>query len=175
LRPDIVESSPLQGRSTVQPASKHGVIVRTVLKDVSPDSITGVTLIHEHLSMHTSPAPIFYDDVGLIADEVGACARDGVSCIVDTGGQDLGRRIDDLRTIATRSGMLIVACGGLHGKSGYPRDTFQKSEDQIADDFFVLSQSERWGAIGEIGTGTAIPMDLDERRCSATELHAAPV
>lgn len=105
LRPDMAESFPLQGRKIAQPASQRRAIIRTVLKDVQPDSITGVTLIHEHLSMHAiPPAPTFYDDVGLIADEVGACARDGVSCIVDTGGQDLGRRIDDLRTIATRSG-----------------------------------------------------------------------
>lgn len=70
--------------------------------------------------------------------------------------------------------MLIVACGGLHGKSGYPPDTFRKSEDQIAEDFFVLSQSERWGAIGEIGTGTAVPMDLDERKVlrATAKLHA---
>jgi phosphotriesterase-related protein len=175
LRPDIAEPSPPQGRRGAQPTSNRSAIIRTVLKDVPPDSITGITLIHEHLSMHSaSPAPTFYDDVGLIADEVAACARDGVRCIVDAGGQDLGRRIQDLRTIATRSGMLIVACGGLHGKSGYPPDTFKKSEDQIAEDFFVLSRSEHWGAIGEIGTGTAVPMDADERkvlRATAT-LHA---
>ena len=141
---------------------------------MSPDSINGATLIHEHLSLHVNvPALTFYDDVDLIADEVKACAASGVRCIVDAGGRDLGRRIGDLRTIATRSGMLIVACGGLHLKSGYPPDTFKKTEDQIADDFYALATAERWGAIGEMGTGPAVPMDTDERKVlrAAAKLH----
>jgi hypothetical protein len=97
-----------------------------------------------------------------MADEVKACANDGVSCIVDTGYVDLGRSIDALRTIATRSGMLIVAGGGHHTRTVYPADTFQKSEEQIAEDFVRLATAERWGVIGEIGTGAAVPMDPDE-------------
>ena len=41
--------------------------------------------------------------------------------------------IDALRTIASRSGMLIVACGGLHGKGDYPPDALTKTSDQIAE------------------------------------------
>ncbi len=158
----------------VQPAAR-GAIVRTVIEDVPADSITGVTLIHEHLSLHVAaPSLKFYDDVALMTDEVKACAASGVRCIVDAGGRDLGRNIDDLRTIATRSGMLIVACGGLHLKSGYPPDTFQKSEEQIAEDFHALAAAERWGAIGEMGTGPMVPMDRDERKVlrAAARLHA---
>ncbi len=161
--------------SNIQRAASGSVVVRTVLEDVPPDSITGVTLIHEHLSLHVdAPSLKFYDDVALMTDEVKACAANGVRCIVDAGGRDLGRKIDDLRTIATRSGMLIVACGGLHLKSGYPPDTFQKTEEQIADDFHALAAAERWGAIGEMGTGPAVPMDRDERKVlrAAARLHA---
>src|SRR4051794_29456312 len=64
-------------------------IVRTVLADVPPASITGATLIHEHLSMNffgANPAFAFYRDMDLMSDEVRACADAGVSCIVDTGG-----------------------------------------------------------------------------------------
>jgi len=85
------------------------------------------------------------------------------------GTSDLGRKIDALRTIATRSQMHIVAGGGLHGKSDYPPDMLRKTADQIADDFYRLAIAERWGAIGEMGTGTAVPMDPDER----TALNAA--
>ena len=160
-----------------QPVFPKGAVVRTVLRDVPPERITGATLIHEHLSMGNAgnnPALKFYRDVDLIADEVKACANDGVSCIVDTGGMDLGRSIDALRTIATRSGMLIVASGGLHSKEGYPADTFQKTEEQIAEDFYKLATAERWGAIGEMGTGTAVPMDAQERKVlhAAARLHA---
>ncbi|HEY2905998.1 MAG TPA: hypothetical protein VGJ29_08855, partial [Vicinamibacterales bacterium] len=61
-----------------------------------------------------------------------------------------------------------------HGKSGYPADVFQKTEDQIAEDFYALAKAERWGAIGEIGTGTDVPMDRDERKVlrAVAKLHA---
>ena len=157
-----------------------GAIIRTVLEDVPPARITGTTLIHEHLSLGKAdwgperPTLKFYDDVNLIADEVRACAKDGVSCIVDTGVAGLGRRIAALRTIATRSGVFIVASGGLHAKSDYPPGTFDKNADQIADDLFALAKAERWGAIGEMGTGLDIPMDPEERKglLAAARLHA---
>src|SRR5258708_38158274 len=37
-------------RSSAQSPASTRAIVRTILKDVTPDSITGATLIHEHLS-----------------------------------------------------------------------------------------------------------------------------
>jgi len=140
-------------------------IIRTLLEDVPPARLTGITLFHEHLSMaRANGQPIFYDDTGLLADEVKACAADGVSCIVDAGVQGLGRKIDALRTIARQSGMLIVAGGGLHAKSDYPADVSRKTADQVADDFVALATAERWGVIGEMGTGTAVPMDPEERK-----------
>ena len=163
--------------AAARPPFPKGAVIRTILRDVPPERITGATLIHEHLSMGSggsSPALKFYQDLNLIADEVKACANDGVGCIVDTGGMDLGRSIDALRTIATNSSMLIVASGGLHSKDGYPADTLQKTEEQIADDFYKLAATERWGAIGEMGTGTAVPMDAQERKVlrAAARLHA---
>jgi phosphotriesterase-related protein len=177
LQEQAALAAPLQKSVAAQPGFPKGAVVRTILRDVPPERITGATLIHEHLSMGSSgdnPALKFYQDVDLIADEVKACANDGVSCIVDTGGMDLGRSIDALRTIATRSGMLIVASGGLHLKEGYPADTLQKTEEQVAEDFYKLATAERWGAIGEMGTGTAVPMDAQERKVlrAAARLHA---
>src|SRR5690242_1992932 len=95
-------------------------IIRTVLRDVAPEDIDGPILIHEHLSLGGTewgiqrPTATWYEDVDLIAREVAACTPSGVRCIVDMGTSDLGRRIGALRTIATRSKMLIVAGGGLH-------------------------------------------------------------
>lgn len=146
--------------------SRGPAIVRTILEDVAPEHLSGTTLIHEHLSFGSpgSARTKFYDDLGLIADEVRACAADGVSCIVDTGTDGLGRKIDALRTIASRSGMLIVACGGLHGKGDYPADAIGKTADQIADDLVEQASRERWGGIGEMGTGPGVPMDPMERK-----------
>jgi phosphotriesterase-related protein len=146
-------------------AFPKGAIIRTILEDIQPNRLTGTTLFHEHLSMsRTDGQPIFYDDTGLIADEVKACAADGVSCIVDAGVGGLGRKIGALRAIAQRSGMFIVAGGGLHAKSDYPQDVFRKTADQVADDFVALAKAERWGVIGEMGTGSAVPMDPEERK-----------
>lgn len=154
-------------------------IIRTILRDISPAEIDGPVLIHEHLSLGGTdwgierPASKWYEDVDVIASEVAACRTSGVRCIVDMGTSDLGRRIDSLRTIATKSNMLIVASGGLHAKDDYPPATARKTADDIADDFFRLATAERWGAIGEMGTGTAVPMDADERKAllAAAQLH----
>ena len=150
----------------------RGAIIRTILKDVQPDQLgTGATLIHEHLSLGKSPwgAPKpqwqwMNDDVQLMTDEVNATAKDGVSCIVDAGGLDLGRSIENLRQIAMHSNVHIVACGGFHLKADYPADTAQKSEDEIADYFYNGARTERWGALGEMGTGNGVPMDPEERK-----------
>jgi phosphotriesterase-related protein len=154
-------------------------IIRTVLRDVNPSEIDGTILIHEHLSLGGTdwgidrPGSKWYEDVDLIANEVAACMPDGVRCIVDMGTSDLGRKIDSLRTIATRSKMHIVAGGGLHAKDDYPPGTLRKTADQIADDFHRLAIAERWGVIGEMGTGTNVPMDSDERKAlvAAAKLH----
>ncbi|HEY2376056.1 MAG TPA: hypothetical protein VGH98_08790 [Gemmatimonadaceae bacterium] len=146
-------------------ATQNRTIIRTIHEDIPPDRLTGITLVHEHLSLSSRDgSPMFYDDVGLIADEVKACANDGVSCIVDTGNADLGRKIDSLRTIATRSGMHIVASGGRYRKVRYPPDVFQKTADQIADDLVEQANLERWGALGEIGTSVDVPTDPVERK-----------
>jgi phosphotriesterase-related protein len=177
LRDQTALAMSLQKSTAAQPAFPKGAVVRTILEDVPPERITGATLIHEHLSAGSTsdrPALQFYKDLDLMSEEVKACARDGVSCIVDAGTLDLGRRIDALRAIANRSGMLIVAGGGLHLKDGYAPDAFKKSEEEIAEDFYKLATAERWGTIGEMGTGTAVPMDADERKVlrAAARLHA---
>ena len=167
LRPRTGLGTVLHSITAAQPSLPEGSIVRTILRDVAPEDITGATLIHEHLSAgmtSSNPAVQFYRDLDLMSDEVKACSRDGVSCIVDTGNVDLGRSIDALRTIATKSGMLIVAGGGHHTRKVYPAEIFQQTEEQIAEDLVRLATAERWGVIGEIGTGTSLPMDPDERK-----------
>jgi phosphotriesterase-related protein len=161
-------------RLSVTPASQSRAIIRTILEDISPERLTGTTLFHEHLSMGSANGqPIFYDDTDLMAEEVRACAADGVSCIVDAGVAGLGRKIEALRAIAQRSGMFIVAGGGLHVRSDYPPDVFRKTADQVADDLVGLATTERWGVIGEMGTGTAVPMDAEERKAlqAAAKAH----
>jgi len=134
-------------------------IIRTILRDVSPDEIDGPILFHEHLSMRSA----WTDDLDLMAQEVAACKASGVRCIVDNGTIDLGRKIDALRAIATKSNMLIVASGGLHAGEDYPPEFAHKSPDEMADAMFRLATAERWGSIGEMGTANRSPIDPEER------------
>ena len=126
--------------------------------------------IHEHLSLGKTawgpprPNRQFMDDVQLMIDEVNAIPGDAVSCIVDAGNLGLGCNIDRLRQIATRTKVHIVACGGLRLKADHPPEIAQKTEEEIAEDFYRGARTERWGALGEIGTGTATPMDPEERK-----------
>ena len=138
----------------------QGAIIRTLLKDLPPQQLgNGVTLIHEHMSLAQSPWPgsperptwKFFDNVDVIAEEVKSVAQDGVTCIVDGGGFGLGRKVQNLRTIAEKSGIHIVGSGGLHRKNTYPPDFFKKEEDQIVEEMFRDLNAERWGIIGEIG------------------------
>ncbi len=162
-----------QGTSarTPAPAYPRGAIIRTILKDVPPDRLgIGATLIHEHLSIGQTawgpPRPTwqYTDDVRLMTEEVNAMPDGRVSCIVDAGNAGLGRNIARLRDIAMHSKVHIVACGGLRLKGDFPPDIAQKNEDQIANDFLIAARAERWGALGEIGTGPAVPMDPEERK-----------
>ena len=149
----------------------RGAIIRTILKDISPDAITGATLFHEHLSIDmsiiTSPGryalppppgrgaaaagPPPSANVDLMVDEVKAAARDGVSCIVDGGHPDMGRKLENLRQIAERSGVYIVASGGYYMDRSYPPEIAAKSEDQIANELAQEATAQHLGAFGEIG------------------------
>jgi phosphotriesterase-related protein len=153
-----------------------GAIVRTVLKDISPETLaTGTTLFHEHLSMGPHPyeppptAPVEADwreNVDWVAEEVKAAAKDGVSCIVSGGTRDLGQKAADVRRIGelvAPAGVHIVLSDALWTRSAYPQDIATKPEEQIADEFVRDAIEQRWGAIGELGSSST-PMHPDERK-----------
>jgi predicted metal-dependent phosphotriesterase family hydrolase len=147
-------------------------IIRTVLKDVSPDSLSGATLFHEHLSLAPdfmpkwmalargqappapSPAPpgFFMQDLDLMGEELAAAKKDGVGCIVDGGHPDMGRDLDFLKRLSTRSGMPIVASCGYYTQPFYPPEIASWSEQRIADELIRQAQTQPLGAIGEIGS-----------------------
>ena len=148
----------------------RAAIIRTVLKDVSPDAITKATLFHEHMSFEwarvapqsnrSGPAK----DPAPVLEQLEVAATEGVGCIVDAGTNDVGRDMDLLRQIASRTSIHIVACGGLYMERTYPQDTAKKSEDQIADDLVRDAQASRYGAFGEIGETPNAAMSAAERK-----------
>lgn len=141
--------------ATPQPPSfANGAVIRTLLKDVSPQSLAGgATLFHEHLSMKYPPQAKthFTDDVDLMISEVRAAGQDGIRCIVDGGHSDMSRSLDALKRIAKEAGVAIVASGGYYMQRTYPPELAAKSVDQLADELAREATEQRLGAFGEIG------------------------
>jgi phosphotriesterase-related protein len=168
-------AAPWQAGPARTPGFPNGAVIRTVLRDVSPDTLgTTATLFHEHLSFEWArvmprpangvPRPGPAQDVNLLADELRAAAGDGVGCIVDAGTTDVGRDVDFLKQIAARTSVHIVACGGLYMQRTYPAEVGTKSEDQVADDLVRDAVARRYGAFGEIGETPDAPMSPEERK-----------
>ena len=155
-------------------AFPKGAVIRTVLTDVSPDTLgTKATLFHEHLSFEwarvrgsngrgTPTGPV--KDVKPILEQLDVAATEGVGCIVDAGTDDVGRDVDFLKQIAAQTRVHIVACGGLYMQRTYPADVATKSEDQIADDLVRDARATRYGAFGEIGETPDAAMSPEERK-----------
>ena len=140
------------------PRIPQGAIIRTILKDLPPAGLgNGAVLFHEHMSFDSSffekmrpanaprpatPPPRSYlENVEVVIDEVRATGKEGVSCIVDGGHPDMGTSYPNLKTIAERSGVHIVASGGYYLQTTYPPEVATKSEDQLVDDIPVARAS----------------------------------
>ena len=152
-----------------------GAIIRTILKDVTPESLGGgATLFHEHITINdpappwlpprkNTPPPAYGGKIELMVDEVKALAKDGVSCIVDGSTIDLGKNLDHLKEIATRTGFPIVAAGGYYLHATYPPEVAEKSEDELARKLMSDAAAQRWGTMSEIGVSQH-PMFPDEQK-----------
>ena len=154
-----------QGRAAAA-AFPRGAIIRTLLKDVAPESLAGgPTLFREHLSINLSNnnAPNFTADVTMMVDEARAARLDGLSCIVDGGHPDMKRDLEALRRIASESGLPVVASGGYYMQRTYPAGVATKNADQIADDLVKDAAAQRLGAYGEIGQQGG-ELTADERK-----------
>jgi predicted metal-dependent phosphotriesterase family hydrolase len=168
-------AAPLQpAASAGQVVFPKGAVIRTLLKDVPPDTLgNAATLFHEHLSWEwarvrgpsgrgnpTGPAK----DAKPVIEQLDAALSEGVGCIVDAGTDDVGRDVDFLKQIAAQTRMHLVACGGLYMQRTYPSDIASKSEDQIADDLAREARARGYGAFGEIGETPDAAMSPEERK-----------
>src|SRR5215467_5844407 len=149
----------------------RGAVIRTVLKDIAPDSLgSAATLFHEHLSFEWARVTGRQDrpgpdkDAASLGDQLDIAAAEGVGCIVDAGTTDVGRDVGFLRQIAARTRVHIVACGGLYMQRTYPADIAARSEDQIAGDLVKEAAAARYGAFGEIGEMPNAAMTDVERK-----------
>ena len=187
-----IASAALPGSGAAAPQFPKGAVIRTVLKDLPPEALTGgATLFHEHLSLAPDfmpkwmslarslfatggtrgkpaaqpiqPAPnYFMQDPDLMAEEMTAAAKDGVACIVDGGHPDMGRDLDFLKQISAKSGLPIVAGCGYYAQPFYPPEIAAWTEDQIAAELIRQVNTQPVGVLGEIGTWDV--MTPDERK-----------
>jgi predicted metal-dependent phosphotriesterase family hydrolase len=166
------------GGGSATTRARSDVVVRTLLKDIRPDELTGPTLFHEHLSIRYPltkamaeaqgrPAPAsFSDDVELVVEETKLAKEDGVACIVDGGHPDMDRDLATLRRVANESGVHIVASGGFYMQRNYPPAVALKSADQLADELARDAKEQRLGAFGEIGQEGGV-LTEDEKKVFA--------
>jgi phosphotriesterase-related protein len=167
------------GPATRMPPIPRGAIIRTILKDLPPEGLgNGAILFHEHLSFDstffekmrpantprpaTPPPPSYLENIDLVTEEVRASGKEGVSCIVDGGHRDMGTHYENLKKIAERSGVHVVASGGYYLQNTYPPEVSAQSEAQLVDGLVRDAAAERWGAFGEIGSSPE--MTADERK-----------
>ena len=94
----LLLAAPSQAASGARKATfPRGAIIRTILKDVSPEALKGDILFHEHLDGVYSrdtrqlklPPPSSADVTPVVAD-VKETMKAGLACIVDGGHPDMG-------------------------------------------------------------------------------------
>ena len=185
---------------TTASAFAKGAIIRTVLKDLPPESLAaGATLFHEHMSLAPeflpkfmsllaagrgglAPAPpppsapatkYFLQDLDLLTDELRAAKTEGVACLVDGGHPDMGRSLDFLKRLSAASGMPIVSGTGYYTQPFYPPEIATMNEDQIAHELIRQAKAEPYGAFGEIGTWDEITPDERKVFRAVAKAHLA--
>jgi phosphotriesterase-related protein len=98
------------------------------------------------------PGPFFMQDVDLMSQELSIAKQEGIGCIVDGGHPDMGRDINFLRQVSTKSGMPIVAGGGFYTQPFYPKELATMSEEQIVQALVKQTETDPIGVFGEIGS-----------------------
>ncbi len=186
----LIGAAVLQGIASGadDPKFPKGAIIRTILKDLPPEALTGgATLFHEHLSLAPdfmprwialarpqqagkanptpppSPQPFFMQDLDLMSGELRTAAQEGVACIVDGGHPDMGRDLEFLKQLSMKSGVPIVAGCGYYSQPFYPPEIATMSEDEIVRDLVRQANMQRVGAYGEIGSWAA-EISADEKK-----------
>jgi phosphotriesterase-related protein len=114
--------------------------------------------------------PFFMQDLDLMSDELAIAKREGISCIVDGGHPDMGRDINLLRQLSTKSGMPIVAGAGFYTQPFYPKEISAMSEEQIVQALVRQVEADPVGVFGEIGSWD--DMTADERKVFRAVGHA---
>jgi phosphotriesterase-related protein len=106
-----------------------------------------------------APGPDIMHSVDLMSAEVDKAKAEGVACIVDAGHPDMGRSVDFLRQVSSKSGVPIVVGGGFYTQPFYPQEISTMSEQQIVKALIKQADDDVLGVFGEIGSWDEITAD----------------
>ena len=101
-------------------------------------------------------------DLDLMSEELTIAKSEGIACVVDGGHPDMGRDINFLRQLSTKSGMPIVAGAGFYTQPFYPKEISTMSEEQVTQALIKQVETDPVGVFGEIGSWDDI--SADERK-----------
>jgi phosphotriesterase-related protein len=166
-----------RGGSAPAPAARRAII-RTVSADLDPATLTGATLMHEHLGSGQPDAQVANptQDAGWMAAELAAGKKVGLACIVSSyTGLPTADNLTYLRALTAKAGVHIVAGAAYYTPQTYPRDVQTRSEEEIADVFVEGVRTGRVGAFGELGmtNDTAVLDPLEKKVFRATAKASA--
>jgi len=147
-------------------------IIRTVLKDIDPQVISGASLMHEHLGAGRRPPPRNgepsdapptspTEDAAWMEVELKAAKEAGVGCIVSAStGLTNPLVLPYLTKLSEATGVHLVNATAYYTKQTYPKDLANQSEDEIADGLVQSAKGGRIGAFGEFGVANG-EADMD--------------
>lgn len=140
-----------------------GGVIRTITGDIDPNSLTGGTLMHEHLGNGRAPQarggggalPVDNptQDPAWMAEELTIARKNGnLGCIVAAGLNMPGpENAAYLTRLSQESGVRIVAAAAYYTPQSYPRGTDTIDEDGIVELIVKGARDLGLGAYGELG------------------------
>lgn len=135
--------------------------IMTVLGPLDPGEL-GPTLMHEHLFIDLSgrkrdPDTVL-DDLDLACREVAHLQRAGGRALVEVTCLGMGRRAGQLRELARRTGLQVIAATGFYQQAYHPPYLAARSAGELAEQLICEIEQGmdgtdvRPGILAEIGT-----------------------
>ena len=145
-----------------------GGIIRTVRGDLDPNTITGATLMHEHVGSGRPPSgrgpnvePNPTTDSEWMVQELTVAHDKGLGMLVAANPTIPGpENAFYLTELSRRSNVHLVAAAAYYLRANYPPGTDTIAEEELAELIVRGAASARLGAFGELGVANNTA-DLD--------------
>src|SRR5688572_4221761 len=140
-------------------------VIHTVTGTTTPERL-GTTLMHEHLMIgypgweaHTNePGPTRREMLARCVDQIEEMKAAGVTALLDPCPNDLGRDVEFMAEVASRTGFQVICATGLYKESegGTAYWHFRKNFGPVVDAMAELFVRELTEGIGSTGIRAGI-------------------